>query len=249
MLRRLSPLLFLLALGCSGGSADKPSVSEEPIAKGPGDELILPGAGKASDAIPPKTTPGGPQTVQFLNSQGTGRHFCIIADHSLSIGDPSLALIKKEIVKTLSSMNERSSFYVILFAKEPLPMPGAGWLSATKDNIDKTAGWMAPIGRLWGTIPAPAFRKALALEPRPDVIFFMTDGQLQPKKATSLIADLNRKEPKVPINTILFTKSAAIVPPENRARADLEIIARDSGGTFHQFIDPDGAPKKKKKKA
>lgn len=112
----------------------------------------------------------------------------------------------------------------------------------------KVRPWIEDMKQSGGTIAAPAFEKALALKPRPDVIFFMTDGHLTGDDP-SKVALLNKEEPAVVIHSILFRKTAKVAGPENLARQALERIAADGKGTFTQFIDPDALPAKKKKKA
>jgi hypothetical protein len=160
-----------------------------------------------------------------------------------------LGRIKGEIQKTLDMLNEETPFHVMFFAAEPLLMPQGGWANGKKE-IDKVSQWMSTVERKLGTVAAPAFAKALALQPRPDIIFFMTDGKLQAKDPEKVAAQ-NSGDSKAVIHTILFTKTAGVVPPENAARAALERIAQDAGGTFRQFVslEDDPLPKKKAKKA
>lgn len=228
-----------LLVGCGGQSADKVPTSED---KKDDDTLVLGGGDKKPD----DTRPPGNQTITFLNSQGTGRHFCFIADCSMSISPPSFDLIRRELVKSVEGLGDDSYFYPIFFAKKEVTMPGErGWLSSKKD-LERTRAWMDGVTRFYGTNAAPAFDKAFKMTPPPDVIFFMTDGQLTDKPATDSVLT---RAPKLVIHTILFRNTAVLVPETNQARKDLEKIASDFGGTFKQFIDPDALPKKKKKKA
>lgn len=239
MWRRLLPAAILLfVLGCSGGSGDKPSVSEDAIPTKSPDELVLP--------TDPRPKSRDQQTVQFLGSQGTGRRFALIADHSMSLSPASLGLIKREMLKTLNSLDERSAFYISFFSRDASPMPGGNWLAGGKDNVAKVEPWIAGIDRVLGTKAGSSFANAYALKPPPDVIFLMTDGQLQdPERVSRLV----KGNPKVTVNTILFRKVAVEAPSSDPARQTLERIAREGRGDFKQFIDPDVLPKKKKKKA
>lgn len=120
----------------------------------------------------------------------------------------------------------------------------------TKD-IERVEQWLDRVERKYGAVAAPAFAEAMKLKPPPDIVFLMTDGLLN-KNDPDRIAVLNSGPEKATIHTILFTKTGAVVPPENGARRVLERIAREAGGTFRQFTPGEGEmkiePKKKKNK-
>ena len=71
----------------------------------------------------------------------------------------------------------------------------------------------------------PAFERVFALGDRPDVIFFLTDGEIPDAEAAGdLIAKLNSGGRRVVINTIAFG--------DVRSQKLLRRLARDSGGTY-----------------
>lgn len=201
-----------------------------------------------SSTVRPEANQDGPvRSVGFMGARGTGRRFCMIADHSNSLSPVSLAQIKQEIATTLRSLGEETPFYLIFFAKTPLAMPADNWRQG-KAEVDKVERWMTGVLRSEGTLATPAFKKAMALQPRPDVIFLMTDGRLHGKDPAGSIAALNTALPKTVIHTILFTRKAAALPDGAAARVILETIARDSGGEYRQYVaDADELPAKKKK--
>ena len=74
------------------------------------------------------------------------------------------------------------------------------------------------------TEPLPAFEAAFTrLRPRPDAIFFMTDGLFRPDVADA-IPTLNAGPKPVPIHSISLM--------DRGAEALLRKIAADSGGTY-----------------
>jgi len=233
--------LFLLCAlafaGCGRSDVAKPSATpSEPTGE---PVLLLPSKFKSTPSQ---------QTVQFLGSQGTGRRFCIIADCSNSLSPASFGVIKKEVAKTLESLDEYCQFHIMFFADVAYPMPGGDWLQGKKD-LAPVLAWIEKRPRVLGTKPFFPFKKALNLDPPPDVIFFMTDGKI-PAKDPERITAMNKSEPRVMINTILFTRTTEVVPPGDYARASLERIAKENGGGFKQFIDPslpDTVKKKRKK--
>jgi len=139
----------------------------------------------------------------FLGTRSRGERFCIIADNSGSMVGAPLNHVKQELLKTLTELKEGTKFYVIFFNHREVPMPFESWLDAGKLNVDKVAPWIQGIRAAGGTQPLPAFTKAMNLNPRPDVIFFMTDG-LIPNNVPAQVAAINDHQPKVVIHTIMF---------------------------------------------
>jgi hypothetical protein len=79
-------------------------------------------------------------------------------------------------------------------------------------------------------MPFPAFEVVFSLRPRPDAIYFMTDGQFEPSVAVEL-ARLN-VEDRIPIHCICFVSK--------EAEALMKKIAEDSGGTYTYVAGPGG---------
>lgn len=246
-----------LAIGLFGcGSRGPEPAPVEPAPVEPVDKLAL------EPKAPPlqsQETPGGNaskegdksqrRSVTFMGARGSGRRVCIIADHSMSLSPWSFGQIKKEISKTLRTLDEQTPFYLTFFSKVPLPMPADDWRSGQKE-IEKVEQWMATVDRKLGTLATPAFVKARALKPPPDLVFLMTDGKLLGKDPVGSIAAANRAEPKTVIHTVLFTLRGTEVGPEDPARKILEKIAAEAGGAYHQYIaDAADMPPKKKKKS
>ncbi len=83
--------------------------------------------------------------------------------------------------------------------------------------------WLDKIDSSGGTLPLPAFQKVFGLSVRPDVIFFLTDGEIPPDTAAN-VTSLNSRGRRVVINTIAFGDPAS--------QAQLKDIARRSGGVY-----------------
>ncbi len=199
---------------------------------------------------PPKPT-GGPTEITFLNSTARGQRFCIIADNSGSMAGEALEYVKRELLSTLSSLNPESQFCVMFFNSTVEPMPFKGWLKGTRENVARVSPWIKTRGAGGGTEPQMAFVRALQLDPRPDVIFFMTDG-LIPSNVPVVVAALNTGKPATVIHTIMFVSTVlqpasglpqprqGFLPPPTpleliEAVRLLRQLANDSGGTYLLF--------------
>ena len=83
-----------------------------------------------------------------------------------------------------------------------------------------------------GTRPKPAFEKAFSLQPAPEVIFFLTDGDLSGFSVGELRAMLPLNK-RIVVNTIAFGNSAN--------QQQMIDIAKATGGQF-KFIRSGGKP-------
>ena len=83
-------------------------------------------------------------------------------------------------------------------------------------------------------VPLPAFDLLFELRPRPDAIYFMTDGAfVNPEAVVAEITRLNRSTGRVvPIHCITFI--------EREAEETMKEIARQSGGSYTHVTG--GAP-------
>ena len=194
-------------------------------------------------ADPPKADPSGePKPVpqfqaQFLGSQGKGRRFCIIADFSNSMRGAKLANLKTQLLKTITDLNQDAEYYVIGFHARPVPMPHPTWLRAGAPETEKVKQWVKDVDTELHTYPTPAFEVAFKLDPPPDVIFFMTDGQFA-AAVPGRVVELNGRPRRSVVNTILFSAPGKGGAAPKAAGADdlLKKIAEQNGGTFTRYV-------------
>src|SRR5262245_37924296 len=172
--------------------------------------------------------------ASFLGTRATGKRFCIIADASNSMRGAPLTQLKKEILQTLDGMAPGCQFYIIFFNATDIPMPFPTWLDASKENVSKVRPWVEKMTTVLKTLPQSAFTRAFKLDPKPDVIFFMTDGFLQGKRPDPIshLNKLNAGNPKVVVHTIMFSKQKAGAPKVEAAAKQLRSMAENNGGTF-----------------
>lgn len=108
------------------------------------------------------------------------------------------------------------------------------WLKASKSQIKKSTELIEETKLVWGTIWEPAIDMALRMDPKPDVIFFMTDGSCG-GNILKLAEEIGKKAKKE--GTIINT--VAMMQPQTK---DAMIkMAEESGGSF-TLIKEDGKP-------
>jgi len=174
----------------------------------------------------------------FLGTRASGKRFCIIADASNSMRGAPLTQLKKEILLTLDGLAPGSQFYIIFFNDTDIPMPFPGWLDASKENVAKVKPWVEKMTTKLRTLPQSSFTRAFKLDPKPDVIFFMTDGFLQGRRPdpVSHLTKLNATNPKVAVHTIMFSRQKAGAPKMEAAAKQLRAMAENNGGTFRHVV-------------
>ena len=99
------------------------------------------------------------------------------------------------------------------------------WERVRSGTMQKLKAWLRDVGPSGGTQPMPAFRSAFSLDQRPDVIFFLSDGEIPPD-SIQLIRQLNARGKRVTINTIAFGEDAG--------SAQLRQIAQEADGQFRE---------------
>lgn len=167
---------------------------------------------------------GGGSGAKFFGVEAVGKRFAYIVDisGSMSVGGKIEAL-RAELSRSISDLTPNSLFFPIPFASEALPLsPKVAWIAASDRNKREAAGQIETLKSNGGTNPATAFVLAFSLKPRPDAIYFMTDGEFDPKVADEVRA-LNAKS-DVRIHCICF------VQPDSEQL--MKKIAEESGGSY-----------------
>jgi len=166
---------------------------------------------------------GGGGGASFFGVEATGSRFVFIVDvsGSMSVGGKIDAL-RSQLTRSIQNLVETSTFAVFTFSDDAAPLGNSrDWSQAIEERkrwTRKIIGGLSPSG---GTVPINAFRAAFRLRPRPDAIYFMTDGEFDPSVADE-IARLN--SPRIPIHCIAFTS------PESEPQ--MRRIATQSKGTY-----------------
>ena len=185
----------------------------------------MPTLGGSGDGSGDDTLGGGSAGTSFFGVSSRGSRFAYVVDVSGSMGQQrKIHIAMRELARSISALPDYAYFYVVLFSTEAqLPSMQEGWTRARPNTVRKFVRWFGQVEPRGGTNPRPAFERIFALDERPDVIFFMTDGQITNFTADELPSTKSRGK-NVVINTIAFGDPAS----QDLLRA----IARQTGGTY-----------------
>lgn len=208
----------------------EPEVAAETAAGG-GDIGLGPGLG---------ITGGGGGGASFFGVEATGTRFAYIVDVSGSMGaqmagGTRLEVLQRELSESIEELLEAASFIVVPYSSGAYPLGGRDTWTDASDSGKRWArlaiSKLAPGG---STIPAPAFELVFRTRPRPDAIYFMTDGEFD-EELTDQLLTLNGED-HIPIHCISF---GLLDSPElKRIEVVMKRIANQSGGTYTNVPGP-----------
>lgn len=170
--------------------------------------------------------------ANFFGVEAQGNRFAYVIDVSGSMAyGGKMEGLRVALAKSIDSLGGGSQFVVVLYSGDAWPLGGrAEW----KDASDRGKEWarrlISQINPSGATNPTPAFAEVFGVRPRPDAIYFMTDGEFPADVATE-IASLNAQG-KVPIHCISFVS--------RQAEAVMREIASRSGGSYTHVPAPGG---------
>jgi len=168
---------------------------------------------------------GGGGGTSFFGVSSKGTRFAYVVDVSGSMAEANkMRVALRELARSVESLPDYSYFYVTLFSSGfRTPPMQDGWVRARKPVVRSFIRWLNDVDPGGGTYPHDAFVNVFSLDVRPDVIFFLTDGELQDFSAEEL-ADMNSRGRRVVVNTIGFG--------EEGEQESLRQMAADSGGVY-----------------
>ncbi len=162
----------------------------------------------------------------FMGIQAQGERFCIVADRSGSMFGPKFEFLKAQILQTVAGMSPNARLQIVFFSERSLPYPKGEWLHPGKERL-AIETWLRGVAADGDTYPRPALNHAFALDPPPDTIFFMTDGQFDPQTVYQLRRLQRVAQRRVKIHTITFV---------DRSSEDMmRLIAAENGGTYRHI--------------
>jgi hypothetical protein len=199
-------------------------------------QALIPSAEKPSDSGPPvyKFSEGKAQ-VKMFGLVGEGYKFVYVLDRSGSMGGAgnlALRAVKQELARSLQTLDSVHQFQIIFYNERPVlfnPTGIAGKLAfATEQTKRRAIGFIETITAEGGTHHVDALKMAIRL--RPDVIFWLTDGD-EPRLTDAEIEAVSDKAAGITIHAIEFGTG-----PQPEAKSFLAKVAAKNGGKF-AYVD------------
>jgi len=184
------------------------------------------GAGDIADGLDIEGG-GGSGSTSFFGVEAVGRRFAFVVDRSGSMSSGGKwQATQHEMIRAIDGMLENAEFCVALFSSAGNEVVLGGrmqWRDATTQGKRWARQQVIELpGPGGGTDPVPAFELVAGLHPRPDAIYFMTDGEFSEALALEIIDIDNKLD--VPIHCITFVN--------DRAAPMMRMIADRSGGSY-----------------
>ncbi|MEO1008358.1 MAG: vWA domain-containing protein [Planctomycetota bacterium] len=171
--------------------------------------------------------------ASFFGVEARGNRFAFVVDISGSMRlDGKLEAMKAELIRSLSALFTSSNFFVIFYSGGAFPLGGRGvdWVEATDSGKAWARSNVLRVEANGPTFPLGAFEELLRLDPRPDAIYFMTDGEFQDQQADGILNVFRRIE--APIHCITFGS--------REGEAIMRRIATSTRGTYTHVEGPRG---------
>ena len=190
--------------------------------------------------------PGGPGTgigigsgkggggTSFFGVGGRGTRFAYIVDVSGSMDQENRIITAlSELKRSISALPDYTQYYVVLFSNTAIvpDWDTNNWMRATKSNLGRTKMWLDEQTPRGATFPRDAFDRVFKLPTAPDVIFFLTDGEIPGDTAYHVRDMVTGSKGDVIINTIGFSSEAG--------KQSLMDIAKEHRGVF-RFVPTQG---------
>jgi hypothetical protein len=135
---------------------------------------------------------GGGGGASFFGIEASGNRFAYVVDVSASMDELRMSALKRELTRSIDRLLETSEFMVVKYSTESrLVGPGNGWQTASANTKREMKALIELLQPEENTLPVPAFNIVFAHRPRPDAIYFMTDGDFSDDDADAII-DLSR---------------------------------------------------------
>lgn len=197
----------------------------------------LTGDGQSGSGTGPSKGPGNKAKTSFFGLEGSGQSFVYVVDRSDSMnayGAGPLRYAKREMIKSLSSLNEYHQFQVVFYNDSIYPMSTTGSAGrmnfATDSDKRRASSFVKSMPGDGGTEHLPALKLALSLAP--DVIFFLTDAEDPSLSVNQLLEIQQRAEIKgTTIHAIQFN-----IGPDPGSGGWIQALAEMNRGTY-RYLD------------
>lgn len=169
--------------------------------------------------------------ASFFGVEARGSRFAYIVDVSGSMAGKKMDALRNELTRSIDGLLENSSFIVVFYSGDSRILGGRmRWMRAAQRYKTLADREIRAIAEGGGTDPKKAFEIVFGLRPRPDAIYFMTDG-LFPSSIAAYVAQLNESGgERTPVHCISFVS--------RESERLLRSIAEQSGGTYTHIAEP-----------
>jgi hypothetical protein len=158
---------------------------------------------------------------------GTAGNVVYVVDRSGSMTD-SIELVKAELKRSIGELEDETAFHVIFYSSgPPSELPTRRLVYATERNKLLAYEFIDAVIAAGGTDPSQAVERAFAV--KPDIIYFLTDGEFD-RRIVDLVRQRNLGG-KVKVYTIGFLYE----DPDRLLRE----IARQNGGQYKFISEAD----------
>jgi hypothetical protein len=181
----------------------------------------------------------GEATIQLFGTEGTGTRFVYVFDRSTSMEGARIRHAKAELIRSLDSLGDSHQFNIIFYSGRDHwqlwrpPERGRRLLVyATVANKQSATRFVNGITAFGGTRHFEPLIEAI--NHRPDVIFFLTDGESQDDLTPAELREIERRNNlgrAVQINVIQFGGGGFFDAPSR----SLEQLATDNHGDYRYF--------------
>ena len=185
---------------------------------------------------------GSGEGASFFGLEATGRRFAYIVDRSGSMNSSMGAgattrweRTQIEMIRSIRGLGAGARFFIMLYSSGAESLYGdTSWIDAERGRLSAASNAIMRLDAGGQTRPLLAFERVFRLEPRPDAIYFMTDGEFE----AGVVREIERMNARarIPIHCILYGRLAN---PGAMRRVDamMRNIARQSGGRYRHIVD------------
>lgn len=200
----------------------------------------------ATRRLGPTGGKGGSAATAVFGTIGEGQRFVYVFDRSSSMRatnmdrDPFTAA-KRELLASIANLGDIHQFGVVFYNHEQMIFGSSGGSGvrmyfAKKENRVLAERFISSVGAQGATKHLPALK--LALEARPDVVFFLTDAD-DPVLTEQELRQIKGWNAGTVINAVQFGYG-----PKQTSDSFLEILTQENGGMY-RYVDVQQLPRAK----
>ena len=132
----------------------------------------------------------GGGAASFFGVSARGTRFAYVVDISGSMDQTRMSALVGALSRSLQGLLDEARFVVAMYNSGVEFAGPERWNPTTSSSINRTLGALSVYfrGGRGGTVPLPAFERVFEMRPKPDAIYFMTDGVFGDDANARLIA-------------------------------------------------------------